>query len=376
MALRTRKRADGSVAYQVVFRHKGKQTSRTFDNARAAQVFDRNITRLGVEAALDMVEAHTLSQNAPTLAEWCRRYTSQIDGITDGTRREYQKLIDRIEKRYPLMGYPIDGISEETLQAWLRTQEREKLAAKTIKNRHALISAALQSAQEAGLVRTNLAKGLKIKRTERAEMVILMPDEFQNLVAQIHLPAYRDLVIFAYSTGLRFGEITALKVRDLRTNENPPTVSIVRAWKYTSGAGHEVGPPKTQRGRRTIAFPAALLPMLASNTAGKRPDDWLFTNQAGGHIKHQTLWDAWAKWVKTADLGKTPRFHDLRHSHASWMIGQGMNLSDLQRRLGHESIKTTVDTYGHLLPEAQVQAARHAANMVAGLVDLVPQIED
>ena len=74
-------------------------------------------------------------------------------------------------------------------------------------------------------------------------------------------------------------------------------------------------------------------------------------------------------------LTKRPRVHDLRHTHASWMIAAGVDLFILQRRLGHESITTTTETYAHLLPDQQarrggrrgksVERARHPAAMTA-----------
>ena len=69
-----------------------------------------------------------------------------------------------------------------------------------------------------------------------------------------------------------------------------------------------------------------------------------------------------------ARLTKRPRVHDLRHTHASWMIAQGTDLFVLQRRLGHESITTTTDTYSHLLPDQQRAAAQAAGRALRGLI--------
>ena len=67
-------------------------------------------------------------------------------------------------------------------------------------------------------------------------------------------------------------------------------------------------------------------------------------------------------------LTKRPRVHDLRHTHASWMIAAGVDLFVLQRRLGHESITTTTETYAHLLPDQQAAAAAAAGRALSGLV--------
>ncbi|WP_123370854.1 tyrosine-type recombinase/integrase [Cellulomonas sp. PhB150] len=66
-------------------------------------------------------------------------------------------------------------------------------------------------------------------------------------------------------------------------------------------------------------------------------------------------------------LRRRPRVHDLRHTHPSWMIAAGTDLFVLQRRLGHESITTTTETYAHLLPDQQVAAAAAAGRALGGL---------
>uniref|UniRef100_UPI0035632836 tyrosine-type recombinase/integrase n=1 Tax=Actinotalea sp. TaxID=1872145 RepID=UPI0035632836 len=70
-------------------------------------------------------------------------------------------------------------------------------------------------------------------------------------------------------------------------------------------------------------------------------------------------------------IGKRPRVHDCRHSHASWLIAQGRPLPYIQRRLGHEKITTTVGTYGHLMPDAQQGDADAVALMMAGVLPTI-----
>lgn len=106
----------------------------------------------------------------------------------------------------------------------------------------------------------------------------------------------------------------------------------------------------------------------------------MFVNTAGRRVLQASLHDLWQGWVRDfvvrrgevvprlPRLGKAPRIHDLRHSHASAVLAAGISLFDLSRRLGHSSIKVTADTYGHLMPEAQVQAERAAS------LTFVPQV--
>lgn len=127
---------------------------------------------------------------------------------------------------------------------------------------------------------------------------------------------------------------------------------------------------------------------LRRAAAGKGPKDLLFTGVRGGPIEEHFTDRRWAAGIEKAKakgLYKTPRFHDLRHTHASWLISAGVPLPVIQRRLGHDSIKTTVDIYGGLLDQAQ-EAADDAieAALVHGRVPsptrsrlvVVPEDED
>ena len=113
-------------------------------------------------------------------------------------------------------------------------------------------------------------------------------------------------------------------------------------------------------GKRVLVVGDIMLDDLRDACAGKARSDLVFTAPRGGEIRHRTFWSrVWLPAV--GHLDPRPRIHDLRHSHASWLLGQGVPIHVVQARLGHESIKTTVDTYSHLLPDAQIMAANAAA---------------
>lgn len=168
--------------------------------------------------------------------------------------------------------------------------------------------------------------------------------------------------------GLRWGEAAALEVRDITlTGERAGTVSVTKAWK-TGESGPVVGAPKTARSRRTVTLPRALAERIAEHIADAPPrprgpggvGDLLLTNAAGRPIRnwvfHGHTWGPALDALEEAGALR-PRIHDLRHTHASWLIAAGVPLMVIQRRLGHESIKTTSDRYGHLADDADALAA-------------------
>src|SRR5690606_17797007 len=181
------------------------------------------------------------------------------------------------------------------------------------------------------------------------------PDEFDAILAVVP-PRWRPFLITLAGTGLRFGEATALQAGDVDLAGVPPTVRVSRGWVHTAGAGRLLGAPKTANGRRTIGIGSDVVAALEPLVTGRPSDAWLFSHQ-GEPIRSSSAGRLWRGWVETSGIARRPRLHDLRHSHASWMMARNYPLSDLSRRLGHASIKVTADTYGHLAHDAQVRAA-------------------
>jgi integrase len=124
-----------------------------------------------------------------------------------------------------------------------------------------------------------------------------------------------------------------------------------RAWKYNSN-GYRIGSPKTKRSRRDVNLDPALLDKLDYT------GEWLFTNTVGGPVRYQGFRRrVWDKAVQRAKLEPAPTPHDLRHTHASWLLNAGVPITTVSRRLGHENIQTTVNIYGHLDRSSDAAAA-------------------
>lgn len=414
-----KRRADGSVVFKLPFRLSpgGRLTSETFDTIEDAQKFGALVDKVGGQAARDIRTASTLSSfEVPTLRTAFEEMLSDVDSArARGTAPEYRRVADRTWM--PMLGdLPVDAITRDTVVKWVTAQRQQETAKsarlraraiaaqrtdptvvvpepetyspKSIRNAHSLLSQTLAAAQTRGYVHQNVAYRVPLPSDhEHDEMVFLSEDEFALLLDEIP-EHYQPLVLTLYATGLRFGEATALTPADLDLEATTPLLRVSRAWKKAEqGSTGYIGSPKSRKARRTVSLPRELVPFLRPLT--RRPaGDLLFTTPSGTQIGqphfHERVWTKAldrAAHPKLADgspdpdaprLTKRPRIHDLRHSHASLMIARGMDLLTLQRRLGHESLKTTGDTYGHLMPDALA-----AGSLLAGatLGRALPQIE-
>jgi integrase len=255
----------------------------------------------------------------------------------------------------PLLDLPVTDISRSVVAAWVNASSA---APKTTSNAHGLLSSVMATCVREGWMPTNPCEGVRLPRIQHHEMRFLDPDEFW-LVASLLEPHYRPLAVFLAGTGARFGEATALRAADVDLSE--PAVRIIRAWKRTP-TGWEIGPPKTRRSVRTVHLPPPLVVELAPILTGLHRDELVFRSRTGQRVWQSNFYDAWRTAAKRSGIEPPlPRVHDLRHSHVALLIRQGVGLAVIQDRLGHESIQTTVNTYGHLESDLRVAAARAAA---------------
>jgi len=317
-----------------------------------------------------------VSSTIPTLAEYARRHVEGLSGIEEGTRVDYLTYITRDLDPTVLGQMPVDTVTRQDIATWVTYLHRERgLAGKSIRNRHSLVSSAFTAAVMAEVRPANPCIGVRLPRTEsHAEMVFLDGSEFALFLGGVD-PFWQPLVTFLYSTGARFGEATALRVRDVDLGSTPPTIRINMAWKHTAGKGHKTGPPKTFKGRRTIGLIPQMVGILRSRVEGRGRDEYVFVNHHGDPVRHNNFYDnVWMKARNQAEplIHKRPRIHDLRHSCASNLMREGVPLPIIQRWLGHESIQTSVNTYGHLAPDALLVATQAAS---LSLVEALPEIE-
>ncbi|WP_310773655.1 tyrosine-type recombinase/integrase [Mycobacterium sp. Z3061] len=346
-SIRQRERKDGSVYWAVLYVLDGKQSSSSFDDHREAVDFQTLANKAGPSKAVEVWATARPAAAGFTVASWCNHYVEHLTGVNDGTRARYRRYIANDIVPSKIGALPLAALTNADVATWLNGLTG---AAKTAANKHGFLAGALNAAVRARHLGSNPCDGNRMRRDEPAEMVFLTRDEFALLYSCVGAH-WQPLVEFLVASGARFGEATALKSGDIDVEEG--TVRIHRAWRYVPKEGYQLGPPKTKRSVRTIDVAASVLDSL--DLSG----EWVFTNSGRGWrgrptdpVRAQNFFsNAWLPalaMAKDKGLIKRPRVHDLRHTNASWLIQAGVSLPVIQRHLGHESIQTTVDRYGHL----------------------------
>lgn len=177
---------------------------------------------------------------------------------------------------------------------------------------------------------------------------------------------FLDVFMLALYTGIRRSELSGLRWEGIDFNTS--TLRVTGTLQRITGQGLVAGTPKTPSSRRPIALGAAAIAMLHA-VRGKQlalqadlgnlyrnPENYVFTDQTGNPIDPDRLSKAFRRVVKTAELAGIS-LHKLRHTHASLLSAEAVNIKAISERLGHSNVSLTLNVYSHLLPGTQAQAA-------------------
>ena len=365
-SIRERPKADGSTSYAVLWRDSDTkaQTSYPLTNRPEAERFKRMVEANGnslsaVEKLLELVQI-----DGPSVDENLERHIELLTSAGPDQIKRYGRAIKN-HFNGTFGALPVAAVTHDDIVGWIRTMQGKKLSAKTIANHHGLLSSSMETAIRHNWRKDNPCKGVKLPKDDATEDKMRPMTAPESLKVVRALPErYQPFMAFLRATGCRFGEATALRGGDFNLSASPAVVRVERAWKRDEDNHFYIGPPKTRKSRRSISLPPSLVDEIRPAVEKASAADYVFTTSYSGPIRHSTFHEFWAKALDKLDYpkgaGNRPRIHDMRHTHASLMLAGGMSIYELSRRLGHESITTTIDRYSDLIPDAHFRGAEVA----------------
>lgn len=372
-----RERENGT--YSVLFRQGKKQSSRTFESRKPAERLVELMTVLGVERGLAaFAEEQPGRERGVTLDEvFVAWLPSKMREITPRAINDYMR--DYNKWIAPRFGHrEAAGISELDVQHWV-DNDLATLAPKTVADRHALLHQMFAWAAEKkrAMVPNNPCKETHLpKRVKKAPKGLTLPEylALRDAAYRINEEA-ADLIVFFANTGLRIGEATALQVRSVDDTGPKMYISVERVNRKGEGV---VEGAKSQAGLRRMRMLPEAAAVLRRRMIGKGPSDLVFTNSHSplGLWEPSTFRNRWwAKAVKEAGLeDRHPTPHFLRHTHVLLCHAAGMTLPEIQRRIGHEDIKTTINVYGRLIDDMSDEVEERLNAMLTGPAPVLGQV--
>ncbi|MFR0558051.1 tyrosine-type recombinase/integrase [Pseudoscardovia radai] len=244
----------------------------------------------------------------------------------------------------------LDQVTRQGVQEWVSGLAATRSPSVTLRA-HGILHGILTMAVTDGLIPMDPARGVELPRRTHGAHRYLTPAQ---LLALADASGWRRGIVLTLGlTGLRWGELVALDVRDADLKRR--RLDVRRSMTET-GEGLVESAPKTWE-RRTVAYPPILDPVMAEATEGREPDEPLFADPRGGRLRRThgpctpSSWFYWAKKRAGAGIDPGLTVHDLRHTAASIMVASGANVKAVQRQLGHASASMTLDVYADLFDD-------------------------
>lgn len=285
------------------------------------------------------------------LREWVEQWWPTTVHLRPSSRaRSEVSLRTRILPRFG--GHPLAAIHPTDVRAFVAELSAGGAAAGTVRKDYNVLRSIMAAAEESGLIGRSPCIGVDLPPVHPREPRFLDAEELQRLAEGID-GRYSALVLAGGYLGLRFGELAGLKRHRVRLLERK--VDIVETVVEVSGR-LVVGPPKT--GQRTVTIPRFLVDVVAEHMARHPdPEGYVFPAPGGGPLRRTGFTRRYftPAAVRAGLEGITP--HGLRHTAAALAIAAGAHPKEIQARLGHASITTTLNVYGHLFPAADERLA-------------------
>jgi integrase len=301
-----------------------------------------------------------------TVAEFTRARVDQWEAsgtITARTAQRYRQLVEN--QIVPYLGTKlVQKLTITDIEDWHGKLRTRGLAPRSIGHAHRTLGKALADAERAGAVAKNVCKIQKAPKVPDGDMVIVR--DIGGFLEKLRGERLYTLALVALFTGMRLGEILALK--DERVRLDKGVIEICEALEETKAHGIRFKGAKTKAGRRTISLPTIVVDALREHRReilelrmklglGKLgPDDLLFANMEGRPLRPSAISSDWGDLADRLGVGEIT-FHGLRHSHASMLISEGVDIVTISKRLGHARPAVTLAIYAHMFTSDDSKAA-------------------
>lgn len=361
--------------------------------AELVETRERRITAAEVREILLGTTVTAADAGVPTLRvfvdDWIKDRRKHLD-VQPDTVEEYLRIL-RLRVLPHLGERYLTELTEDLLREWVTwacaqpSRRGGTVSAGSVRKAHAVLHQVLGAAVPRWLPTNPAARppGTRKHRTGLPKVVpfdamFLEPWELK-LITECCPAAIRDLVFVAARTGLRLGELLVLRVQDVILTGKRPRILVRRALKKDG----TIGPPKSAKSTRDVTISKDVGKVLTARIAGRRQSALIFTAPQGAMWRPDNLRSRYwlpavaaaqrcavhppaapvkgptgpARKLRTDEvstcacpgrLKRTPRIHDLRHTHASLLVEAGWMPKRLQLRMGHATFAITMDIYGHL----------------------------
>jgi integrase len=309
------------------------------------------------------------------VGEWRKKYAEKH--LAKTTLQMYMEHLNG--RILPLFGHKrLDSFKTFELVSYFESKEASEradgsgdaISGSTLQLIYRALRNVFSRAKDWKIIKENPMDGVKKPKEDAREMQAYDKSEVGFLLAALEREptSWRIMVTLAVTCGLRQGELLGLEWKHIDTETG--VISVQQALTYTKDNGYDVKDPKTKASKRTMALPGPLIPLLkdyrkeCNKKRLKAEDLWeegeryfVFTGWNGKPLNPSSVKTWWKRFLLRHPSLKRIRFHDLRHTSATFMLMQGTPMKAISKRLGHSRSSVTEQVYIHILQEIDQAAA-------------------
>ena len=310
----------------------------------------------------------TLCENGRlTVAQFMEQWLNTVrPSLADGSIANYDRAI-RLQINPRIGGIQVSKLTPLHAQNLYNTMAREGHSIEKRRLAHITLRLALRQAVKWGIIPRNVCDAVEAPAIKpKTDFAVLTKSQAMALMAAASGDRFEALYVVALSTGMRLGELFGLERKNVDLNAG--FLKVTQTLSEVHGK-HKLKEPKTEKSRRRIDLPKLAIEALRRHLERmdvEHPDCvFVFVNEHGGWLRRTHFHDHCFKpLLKKAGLPLI-RFHDLRHTAATLLLQENVHPKVVQERLGHSQISVTLNTYSHVLPTMQKEAAERLDQLFA-----------
>lgn len=319
----------------------------------------RDVTTKLTRLQNQKLDGQLLTRERLTVAELLERWlTHWSPKLAESSRLRYRQMAKSHINPH-IGGMIVEKLQPIHVRALLDRLKEDGAGDRTIEYVFATIRRAMTLAVRIDLASVNPCSKIEPPKSKPKPVAPPNAEGVARILMESEDSPYHALFVLAATTGLRQGELFALAWDDVDFDRG--VLSVQRSLEEVQGR-LALKDPKSASGRRSVRLSSVAVEALHDHrkrlmAAGKAGSPWMFTAADGGFLRKSNFERrVWSPIRKAAEATGV-KFHDLRHAHASILLRESVHPKIVQERLGHSTIKLTMDTYSHLMPDAQDEAA-------------------
>jgi integrase len=361
---------EGSISRRKDGRWEAKYTAHTVEGPKRRALYGKTRKEAAdklAKALADRASGYTFDTENMSVGEYLDRWLNDSDrgSVRPSTYERHEQIV-RLHLKPALGRVKLSKLTPAHVQGLYRDKLDSGLSPATVQKIHTVLHKALAQALKWNMIPRNATDAVKAPRPAPEEMHPLSPEEARKLIEAVRGDTLEALYVLAVHTGMRQGELLALKWEDVNLNEG---VIRIRRTLMRSGGRIALGETKTRGSRRPVHLTGAAVEALRGHLERQledierlgdlyRDDGLVFTTGVGTPINPSNLRRrSFAPLLERAGLPQI-RFHDLRHTCATLLLSRNVHPKYVQELLGHATVAITLDTYSHMIPGMGNHTAR------------------